>query len=180
MALTIDSDHLLNIAGFHIQGRLDHSILFAVLSSTVIGLIAGRIYYKVWRGKTITTNTIYGLNRSGRRYEKVVDENNKKHTSNTKLIDDDHKDKKKKNVQFLSLFIITLAAFLSHIAYDTFVDDKALFPLFVPFSFNEIFISRMYGLPIEAAGFLLVYLYYTLSHRYTILTSKKKTTATLL
>jgi hypothetical protein len=174
MALTIDSDHLLNIAGFHIQGRLDHSILFAVLSSTVIGLIAGRIYYKVWRGKTITTNTIYGLNRSGRRYEKVVDENNKKHTSNTKLIDDDHKDKKKKNVQFLSLFIITLAAFLSHIAYDTFVDDKALFPLFVPFSFNEIFIPRMYSLPIEAAGFLLVYLYYTLSHRYIIFTSKKK------
>ena len=138
MALTIDSDHLLNVAGFHVQGRLDHSILFAVLSSIVIGLIAGRIYHKVWRGKTITTNTIYNLNRF-RRYEKV-DENNKKHTSNTKLIDDDHKHKKK-NEQFSSLFfIITLAAFLSHIAYDTFVDDKALFPLFVPFSFNRIFI----------------------------------------
>ena len=180
MALTIDSDHLLNVAGFHVQGRLDHSILFAVLSSIVIGLIAGRIYHKVWRGKTITTNTIYDLNRFRRRYEKVVDENNKKHTSNnTKLIDDDHKHKKK-NEQFSSLFfIITLAAFLSHIAYDTFVDDRALFPLFVPFSFNEIFIPRMYSLPIEAAGFLLVYLYYTLSHRYTIFTSKKKTTATL-
>jgi hypothetical protein len=71
-----------------------------------------------------------------------------------------------------------LAAFFSHIAYDTFVDDKALFPLFVPFSFNEIFIPRTYSLPIEAAGFLLVYLYYTLSHRYSIFT-KKKTSATL-
>jgi hypothetical protein len=179
MALTIDSDHLLNVAGFHVQGRLDHSILFAVLSSIVIGLIAGRIYHKVWRGKTITTNTIYNLNRF-RRYEKV-DENNKKHTSNTKLIDDDHKNKKNNNnEQFSSLFfIITLAAFFSHLAYDTFVDDKALFPLFVPFSFNEIFIPRMYSLPIEAAGFLLVYLYYTLSHRYSIFTSKKKTSATV-
>lgn len=179
MALTIDSDHLLNIAGFHVQGRLDHSVLFAVLSSIVIGLIAGRIYHKVWRGKTITTNTIYDLNRF-RRYEKV-DENNKKHTSNTKLIDDDHKHKKNNNnEQFSSLFfIITLAAFFSHIAYDTFVDDKALFPLFVPFSFNEIFIPRMYSLPIEAAGFLLVYLYYTLSHRYSIFRSKKKTSATV-
>ena len=179
MALTIDSDHLLNVAGFHVQGRLDHSILFAVLSSIVIGLIAGRIYHKVWRGKTITTNTIYDLNRF-RRYEKV-DENNKKHTSNTKLIDDDHKHKKNNNnEQFSSLFfIITLAAFFSHIAYDTFGDDKALFPLFVPFSFNEIFIPRMYSLPIEAAGFILVYLYYTLSHRYSIFTSKKKTSATV-
>ena len=179
MALTIDSDHLLNVAGFHVQGRLDHSILFAVLSSIVIGMIAGRIYHKVSRGKTITTNTIYDLNRF-RRYERV-DKSNKKHTSNTKLIDDDHKQKKNNNNEELSslFFIITLAAFFSHIAYDTFVDDKALFPLFVPFSFNEIFIPRMYGLPIEAAGFLLVYLYYTLSHRYSIFTSKKKTSATV-
>jgi hypothetical protein len=180
MALTIDSDHLLNVAGFHVQGRLDHSILFAVLSSIVIGLIAGTIYHKVWRGKTITTNTIYNFNRF-RTYEKV-DENNKKHTSNTKLIDDDHKhNKNNNNEQFSSLFfIITLAAFFSHIAYDTFVDDKAFFPLFAPFSFNEIFIPRTYGLPIEAAGFLLVYLYYnTLSHRYSIFTSKKKTSATV-
>jgi hypothetical protein len=181
MALSIDSDHLLNVAGFHVQGRLDHSILFAVLSSIVIGLIAGRIYHKVWRGNTITINTIYDLNRFRRRYEKVDTNNNKKHTSNTKLIDDDHKDKKKNNNEQLSslFFIITLAAFFSHIAYDAFVDDKALFPLLVPFSFNEIFIPRMYSLPIEAAGFLLVYLYYSLSLRYSIFTSKKKTSATV-
>ena len=126
------------------------------------------------------------MNRFRRRFEKVDANNDKKHTSNTKLIDDDHiiykdKEKKNNNEQLSSLFfIITLAAFFSHIAYDTFVDDKALFPLFVPFSFNEIFIPRMYSLPIEAAGFLLVYLFYTLSHRYSsIFTSKKKTSATV-
>jgi membrane-bound metal-dependent hydrolase YbcI (DUF457 family) len=75
------------------------------------------------------------------------------------------------------MLLITLAAFLSHIAYDTFVDGKALFPLFLPFSFNQIVIPRMYSLTIEVAGFLLVYLYYnTVSHRYSIFTSKKKTT----
>ena len=186
MAVTIDSDHLLNIAGFHhIQGRSDHSILFAVLSSIIMGLLAGRIYHKVSRGNTIMANTIiiitpFLLNRS-KRYIKKEDENDK-NTSNTKLIDDNHKDNNyhnniNNNKQFSSLLIITLAAFLSHIAYDTFVDDKALFPLFLPFSFNQVVIPRMYSLTIEVAGFLLVYLYYnTLSHRYSIFTSKKKTT----
>jgi hypothetical protein len=165
MAVTIDSDHLLNIAGFHIQGRPDHSILFAFLSSIVMGLLGKRIYHKVSRGNT--------LDRS-RRYEKV-DENNKNNTSNTKSIDNNNNNNN--NKQFSSLLIITLAAFLSHIAYDTFVDNKAVFPLFVPFSFNQIIIPKMYSLPIEAAGFILVYLYYnsnTLSHHYSIFTSKKK------
>ena len=187
MAVTIDSDHLLNIAGFHhIQGRPDHSILFAVLSSIIMGLLAGRIYHKVSRGNPIMANTIitpFLLNRSTRCIKKV-DENDK-NTSNNKLIDDNHKDNNyhnniNNNKQFSSLLIITLAAFLSHIAYDTFVDDKALFPLFLPFSFNQVVIPRMYSLTIEVAGFLLVYLYYnTLSHRYSIFTSKKKTTATM-
>jgi hypothetical protein len=47
MALTIDSDHLLNIAGFHIQGRIDHSIPFAIISSILMGFIAYRIYFKI-------------------------------------------------------------------------------------------------------------------------------------
>ena len=39
MALTIDSDHLLNFSGLHIQGRIDHSIAFAIISSIIMGLI---------------------------------------------------------------------------------------------------------------------------------------------
>jgi len=40
MALTIDADHFLNIAGFHIQGRIDHSIPFAISSAIIIGIAA--------------------------------------------------------------------------------------------------------------------------------------------
>src|SRR5918912_62839 len=55
MAVTIDSDHLLNIAGFHVPGRPDHSIAFAVISSLLMGLLASGIYYKASRGNTIIT-----------------------------------------------------------------------------------------------------------------------------
>src|SRR5918911_4896251 len=55
MAISIDSDHLLNFAGFHVQGRPDHSIAFAVLSSLLMGLLASRIYYKASGGNAIIT-----------------------------------------------------------------------------------------------------------------------------
>src|SRR5918912_4592825 len=58
MAVSIDSDHLLNFAGFHVQGRPDHSIGFAVLSSILMGLLASRIYYKASGGNAITTTTL--------------------------------------------------------------------------------------------------------------------------
>jgi hypothetical protein len=47
MALTIDSDHLLNISGFQIEGRIDHSIPFAFLSSILMSIVASKIYYKM-------------------------------------------------------------------------------------------------------------------------------------
>ena len=52
---------------------------------------------------------------------------------------------------------ITLAAYMSHIAYDVFVDTKAIFPLLAPFNFNDVFIPHIYALPIEVAAILLVY-----------------------
>ena len=65
------------------------------------------------------------------------------------------------NVFSLSLFLsITLAAFLSHIAYDVIVDDNAMFPLLAPFSYSQFVIPRIYGLPIEAAGFIFLFLIY--------------------
>jgi hypothetical protein len=183
MAVTIDSDHLLNFAGFHVQGRPDHSIAFAVLSSLLMGLLASRIYYKVSRGNTIITITALPLDRF-RRFKKTKAGHEDSITStNTKVIgrspNDNNYDESDRSKQFFSLLIITIAAFMSHIAYDTFVDSKALFPLLIPFYFDQILIPRMYSLPIEAAAFLLVYLYYTFSHRHGIFTSdKKKTTAT--
>jgi hypothetical protein len=61
---------------------------------------------------------------------------------------------------FLQFLIITLAAFLSHIAYDVFVDDQASFPLLAPFSFDNFVIPAIYALPLEAAGALMIYFYY--------------------
>src|SRR5919199_3898615 len=49
MALTIDSDHLLNLSGFHIQARIDHSIPFGIMSSILMGFVAGRVYCKISR-----------------------------------------------------------------------------------------------------------------------------------
>jgi hypothetical protein len=181
MAVTIDSDHLLNFAGFHVQGRPDHSIGFAVLSSILMGLLASRIYYKASGRNTIITTTLpFGR---FRRCKGSISEGHKDSIGamSTKAIDrsrgDNNYDLVNKNKQFLSLVIITLAAFMSHIAYDTLVDDKALFPLFIPFSFDQIIIPRMYSLPIEAAAFLLVYLHYIFSHSHSIFTSHNMKTA---
>src|ERR671926_11915 len=58
MAVTIDSDHLLNFAGFHVQGRPDHSIGFAALSSILMGVLASRIYYKASGGNAIITTGV--------------------------------------------------------------------------------------------------------------------------
>jgi hypothetical protein len=57
--------------------------------------------------------------------------------------------------------MITFGVLLSHIAYDVFVDDKARFPLLAPFSFSQILIPRMYGLPLEAAGFITICIWNT-------------------
>jgi len=187
MAVTIDSDHLLNFAGLHVQGRPDHSIGFAVLSSILMGLLASRIYYKAsGRNTIITTALPFGR---FRRCKGSISERHKDSigATSTKAIDrscgDNNYDEVNKNKQFFSLVIITLAAFMSHIAYDTLVDDKALFPLLIPFSFDRILIPTIYSIPIEAAAFLLVYVYYNFSHGQSIFTlnikkkNKNKTTA---
>jgi hypothetical protein len=59
-----------------------------------------------------------------------------------------------------------LTAFLSHIAFDTFVDEQARFPLFAPFSFTEFMIPAVYALPLEAAAALITYLYYVSFNRH--------------
>ena len=121
MALTIDSDHLLNLTGFHIQARIDHSIPFGIMSSILMGLVAGRVYCKISR-------------------------ENRKHTTSHQTI----------SSFFIFFSLISFSAFLSHISYDVFVDNKARFPLFAPVSFSEYIIPNNYGIPIEVAGFLAI------------------------
>jgi len=66
---------------------------------------------------------------------------------------------------FFQFLIITLAAYMSHIAYDVFVDTRATFPLFTPFNFHDVFIPQTYALLIEGAAILLVYLGYTITNK---------------
>ena len=142
MALTIDSDHLLNLAGFHVQGRIDHSITFVIISSIILGLITSHIYKKRSKSINVTPISILGSSEKpeGRSKNHRVDGNS--------------------NNTFYIFILITSAAFLSHIAYDVFVDNQARFPLLVPFSFNQFIIPRIFSIPIEMAGIVLIYIFY--------------------
>ena len=156
MALTIDSDHLLNITGLHIQARIDHSIPFAITSSILIGLVADEVYFKISRENRVHITSEQARSKIG----KYVYEGNQDNTNNNIA-----NNSNKRKSFFIFFSFITLSAFLSHIAYDVFVDDKARFPLLAPLSFSEFIIPKVYGIPIEAVGFLvimtLVYLQHT-------------------
>lgn len=143
MALTIDADHFLNIAGFHIQGRIDHSIPFAISSAIIVGVAATCIN----NTKILQFNrnkTILSLG-----YRSKHEEEDNRSISIFK------------NDIFLQFLVITVAAFLSHIAYDVFVDNNARFPLFAPFSFTQYLIPQIFALPIELVGMFMIYDYYT-------------------
>jgi len=162
MALTIDSDHLLNITGLHIQARIDHSIPFAIISSILVGLVADQVYSKISRESRVHITS--EQTRSKIRecdYEGIQDNTN----TNVVANNNNNNNNNKRKSFFIFFSFITLSAFLSHIAYDVFVDNKARFPLFAPLSFSEFIIPKVYGIPIEAIGFLvittLVYLQHT-------------------
>jgi hypothetical protein len=173
MTLTIDADHLLNLAGLHIQGRIDHSILFAVSSSILMGYIVSHMYNggnssRISRSankknKQVIMRSMLSLYIIRRYNDKNVYEKNRYNSRNVQRIFVDHNNS---SSIFLQFFIITLAAFLSHIAYDVFVDDNARFPLLAPFLFSDFHIPESYSLSIEAVGILLMYLYYYYILRY--------------
>jgi len=145
MALTIDADHLLNAAGFDIQSRMGHSVTFAILSSVLIGFMVSQIFQKVsvWSGKMPTESSSSRIEKKAAEGSKVV------------LLPTDKR-------CIVPLFVtITLAAFMSHIAYDVFVDAGARFPLLAPFIFSDFLIPQIYALPIEGVAVLLVYLLFT-------------------
>jgi hypothetical protein len=144
MALTIDFDHLLSAVGLEIETRLAHSIPFAIMSCILIGVFVSRFF----------------KSSSSTRAEKVITSSpsySKKVRSSKAIFTD-------KN--FSQFLILTLVAFLSHIAFDTFVDERAHFPLFAPFSFNEFLIPIAYALPIEAVAALITYLYFVGFYRH--------------
>jgi H+/gluconate symporter-like permease len=144
MALTIDFDHLLSAVGLENQTRLAHSIPFAIMSCILMGVFVSRFFKR-----SSTT-----------RAEKVTPAA----TSYSKKI---RYSKDQNSIFTVSQFlIITLIAFLSHIAFDVFVDEQARFPLFAPFSFNEFMIPAVYALPIEAIAALITYLYYVEFYRH--------------
>jgi uncharacterized membrane protein len=164
MALTIDSDHLLNIAGFHIQGRIDHSIPFAMVSSILMGFIADKVYFKILAEND--ASLLSRLSISKKIYKNAEKQRKQNQISNILFgsRNDDDNNNNKQNSFFILFSFITLSAFLSHIAYDVFVDDEARFPLLAPFSFSEFLIPNSYGLPIEIVGCLMA-LFISLHYR---------------
>ena len=145
MALAIDSDHLLTLTGFHTQARIDHSIPFAIISSILMGLVADQIYFKISRENRIYIRSQQTRSKMdnyfGEEKQNSIANNNKSN---------------KRNSLFVFFSFISLSAFLSHIAYDVVVDDKARFPLFAPLSFSGLIIPNGYGIPIEVAGFVVI------------------------
>ncbi|MDP9287940.1 MAG: hypothetical protein M3P08_07060 [Thermoproteota archaeon] len=149
MALTLDADHLFNAAGFDVQGRMSHSISFAILASVSIGIMAREIYRKIPLRDITTMRSVL---RSSNKIE------NSRHNS---LLPSGRKR------IFSQFLIIALAAYMSHIAYDVFVDTHTNFPLLAPFSFSDFFIPQIYAIPIEGAAILLVYLVYSATNKRT-------------
>ncbi len=156
MALTLDADHLFNAAGFDVQGRMSHSISFAILASVSIGIMAREIYRKIPLRDITTMRSVL---RSSNKIEKEVPAiGNSRHNS---LLPSGRKR------IFSQFLIIALAAYMSHIAYDVFVDTHTNFPLLAPFSFSDFFIPQIYAIPIEGAAILLVYLVYSATNKRT-------------
>ncbi|MGB7956258.1 MAG: metal-dependent hydrolase [Candidatus Nitrosopolaris sp.] len=156
MALAIDADHVLNAAGADVQGRISHSVSFAILSSVLIGFIACQIFRKI--GLQNSTTIPSAVTSSGKIEKKVADYANSRQKSLLLA---------EKNSVFYQFLVITLAAYMSHVAYDVFVDTRANFPLLAPFNFNNVFIPQIYGLPIEVAAILLVYFWYSINSKST-------------
>jgi len=154
MALAIDADHVLNAAGTDVQGRMSHSVSFAILSSVLVGFIASIIFRRITPQNHTTIASV--VTSSGKIEKKVAD--NAKSRQKSLLLTE-------KNSVFYQFLVITLAAYMSHIAYDVFADTRANFPLLAPFNFNDVFIPHIYALPIEGAAILLVYFWYSINSK---------------
>jgi hypothetical protein len=100
MALTIDSDHLLNIAGFHIQGRIDHSIPFAIVSSILMGFIADKVYFKILTENDV--RVVSSLPISKKIYKKTEEQRKQNHISS--ILSESRYSNNDKKIHFLYSF----------------------------------------------------------------------------
>src|SRR5215467_5685222 len=111
MALTIDFDHLLSAVGLGNVTRLAHSIPFAIMSCILMGVFVSMFF------KRSSTTRAENVTPSAPSYSKEIRYNKDQNSILTTRI-------------FSQFLIITLIAFLSHIAFDAFVDEQPRFPLF--------------------------------------------------
>jgi len=172
MALTIDADHILNVAKLPVQSRLDHSVSFAILSAPAMGLLAVQILQRN-SGLLLFVSTLL-KKRADTNHSDIRDsfsvslpeehyEDN--HNDDKSVIASDQNSRKRTLFPirrwhaFLQFSVITVAAVLSHIAYDVIADDYARFPLLNPLSFDQIVIPSLLAIPIEATAFFLMYLF---------------------
>ncbi|HET7147748.1 MAG TPA: metal-dependent hydrolase [Candidatus Nitrosopolaris sp.] len=153
MALAIDADHVLNAAGTAIQGRMSHSVSFAILSAVLMGFIVTLVYRRIARENSI----IMASSVSSAKIEKKLADNANSRQNSVLIVE--------KSSVFYGFLVITLAAYMSHIAYDVFVDLGANFPLLAPFSFKDVFIPQIFALPLEGAAILLVYFWYRINSK---------------
>jgi hypothetical protein len=136
---------------------MSHSVSFAILSSVLVGFIVTLIYRKVAPENSIIMTSPVVIS-SAKNEKKIADNANSRQHS--VLIAE-------RRSLFYGFLVITLAAYMSHIAYDVFVDLGANFPLLAPFSFKDVFIPKIFALPIEGAAILLVYFWYRISSKST-------------
>lgn len=143
MAVTIDADHILNALAINIPARTDHSVLFAGMSSVLMGIFAVKLRNILKTDKMLLkTDVKYWKN------------------NNRDL--------------FLQFLFMTLAVFLSHIAFDVISDDDPKFPFLIPFSFNEFLVPQIHGFTFEAAGVLVIYLWHRCLSPYQVSANREK------
>jgi hypothetical protein len=172
MALTIDADHLLNAVKLPVQGRLDHSIFFAILSTPLMGWLAVQVVNhnsSLLMSPNIRLKNNVSLIRRNSIQTKVTRD---KTTTIATEHEQKHQKRKQKNIKssssskrssasdrdiFLQFSIFAIAAILSHIAYDIAIDNNdAKFPMLNPFYFGDIVLPRIAAIPIEAGAFLII------------------------
>ena len=141
IALGLDTDHILNAAGFEVQGRMSHSIPFIIIASVLVGAVANLILNYSVQDNTNSLTT---------RLRRTSKGENSRDEPKSNLLD-----VRIRNT-FSQFLVITAAAVISHIAYDIFVDNHAKFPLLAPLDYSDYHIPQNYGLPIEGAVILFV------------------------
>jgi hypothetical protein len=165
MALAIDSDHFLGVIGFHVKQRIDHSILFAIGSAVLIGIVWRRFF-----AHSLDKHSVPKIKQKASRGFDRIQGSNYEDGSGASLIRAN-----KQRGHFFQLLLLALSVFLSHISYDTLVGNGyAVFPLFAPFTFHLYLVPGWCPLLLEAVGVLTIYVSFTNKGKLRIVKEKEK------